>query len=276
MSFKQMFLYDAAIAEQPGATTETPSIASLLATQGKISDTPDTTPQEAVINKEVKEEPKQPEVQNAASANEPSSAVQGNSETQTPSTEPTAATPAPIAQEPTPVLTWQEVLKAQQPETVFKELGYDEKVVGISKTLSENPKMAALFDQWINKGDLTPYLKAVTTDYSKMSSEQLMRHQLLEEYPDADEATINALYQRKVVKAYGLDSPYEDEVAEGKLLLDADAKKARETLISKQQEFLTPKPQEPKADAAPKETLEQIRQKEIDYIVKKIKDYVQK
>lgn len=267
MSFKQMFLYDAAIAEQPGATTETPSIASLLATKGKISDTPDITPQEAVINKEVKEEPKQPEVQNAASANEPSSAVQGNSEPQAPSTEPAAATTAPIAQEPKPVPTWQEVLKAQQPETVFKELGYDEKVVGISKTLSENPKMAALFDQWINKGDLTPYLKAVTTDYSKMSSEQLMRHQLLEEYPDADEATINALYQRKVVKAYGLDSPDEDEVAEGKLLLDADAKKARETLISKQQEFLTPKPQEPKADAAPKETLEQIRQREIDYIV---------
>lgn len=274
MSFKSMFFFDAAAVAEPSgtATTESPSIASLLATQGKITETSNDTPPEAVINTEPKEEPKQPEVQNAASANEPSSAVQGNSETQTSSAEPVAAPTPAIPAEPTPVPTWQEVLKAQQPETVFKELGYDEKVVNISKALSESPQMAAFFDQWINKGDITPYLKAVATDYSKMDSEQLMRHQLLEEYPDADEATINALYQRRVVKAYDLDSNDADELAEGKLLLDADARKVKESLISKQQQFLTPKPPEPKADAAPVETLEQAQQKRIDYIVHSTKE----
>jgi len=275
MSFKPVFLLNAAIAEPAGttATEQAPSVASLLATQGKILTNENDTPPEAVINTEQKEEPKQAEVPNAASAKEPSSAVQVISETQEPVvTEPVAATTAPIVQEPAPVQTWQEVLKAQQPETVFKELGYDEKVVNISKALSESPQMAALFDQWINKGDITPYLKAVSTDYAKMDSEQLMRHQLLDEYPDADEATINALYQRKVVRAYDLDSTYSDELAEGKLLLDAEAKKVRESLISKQQQFLTPKPPEPKADAAPVETPEQAQQKRIDFIVNSTKE----
>lgn len=272
MSFKSVFLYDAAVAEQGGTTqTDAPNIANLMATQGKILTEENNTPPEAVINKEEKEEPKQPEVQNAASANDPSSAVQGNSETETPSTEPVAATQAPIVPEAITVPTWQEVLKAQQPETVFKELGYDEKVVGISKTLSENPKMAALFEHWINKGDLAPYAKAASTDYNKMDSEQVMRHQLLEEYPDADDATINALYQRKIVRAYDLDSIDDNERAEGRLLLDAEAKKVRLNLINKQQEFLTPKPPEPKAEAAPVETLEQAQQKRIEYIVNSTK-----
>jgi len=272
MSFKPVFLLDAAIAEPAGTTTEqAPSIVSLLATQGKISDT-DSTPPEAIINTEKKEEPNQPEVPNAATATETPSAVQGNSETQPPIVEPVTATTAPIVQEPTPVQTWQEVLKAQQPETVFKELGYDEKVVNISKALSESPKMAALFDQWVNNGDITPYLKAVATDYSKMDSEQLMRHQLLDEYPDADEATINALYQRKVVRAYDLDSDDADEKAEGKLLLDAEARKVKDNLISKQQQFLTPKPPEPKV-AEPTVDNEAVeRQKRNEIIVNSIKD----
>lgn len=272
MSFKPVFLFDTAVAEQPGTTTtELPSIASLLATQGKISET-DSVPTEAIIDTEKKEEPNQPVVPNAATATETPSAVQGNSETQPPkAAEPKVETPA-IPAQPIVQPTWQEVLKAQQPETVFKELGYDEKVVGISKTLSESPQMVALFEQWISKGDLTPYLKAVATDYSKMDSEQLMRHQLLDEYPNADEATLNALYQRRVVKAYDLNSDDADELADGNRLLDADASKVREQLIIKQQQFLTPKPPEPKAVLTAVDPQESQRQIQKDFIVNNIKE----
>lgn len=261
MSFNTMFQRDTAVAETTGGTeTEAaPSIASLIATQGRFSTGTDDAPPEAVINTEKKEEkPDETKVPDAASANETPSAVQGDSETQTPKVEEPKVEALAIPAQPAVQQTWQEVLKAQQPETVFKELGYDEKVVGLSKTLNDNPKMIAFFEQWASNGDLRPYLKALTTDYSKMGSEELMRHQLLDEYPDAEEATINALYQRKVVRAYDLDSNDADEEAEGKLLLDADAKKVKEGLISKQQQFLMPKPQEPKPvavvdDAAAKE-----------------------
>jgi hypothetical protein len=259
------------IVAQPATETQPLSIAAQMAQSGRLNDTTNVTIPSINIT-EKKEEPKPQEANNAASANEPSNAVQEISTTPSPTPEPTPTPTPQAAAEPAKVQTWQEVLKNQQPDTVLKELGYDEKVVSISKAISESPQMAALFDQWINKGDLTPYLKAVTTDYGKMSPEDLMRHQIMEQYPQASEDTLNALYKRRVVQAYNLDSDDENEVKEGRLLLEADAYEVRNTLSGKQQQFLTPKPPEPKAAEPVVDTAAIQRQKSYEDFSNNIKD----
>ena len=50
-----------------------------------------------------------------------------------------------------------------------------------------------------------------------------------------------------MVNAYNLNSMDEDELEEGKLLLEAEAEQFREKYIESQKEFLLPKPQEVKA-----------------------------
>jgi hypothetical protein len=105
--------------------------------------------------------------------------------------------------------------------------------------------MLAFFNHWKeNDGNVTDYLRELTTDYSKMAAEEVMRHQLRQDYPNATERQLEILYKKEVIDAYGLDdSKYtEEEIEEGKLLLEAKADKFRNELISKQEKFILPKP----------------------------------
>jgi len=153
--------------------------------------------------------------------------------------------------------SWQEVLKQQQPETVLKELlGVDDSKIGFINRIKDlDPKMVAFLDTWESKGDVVAYLREMTTDYSKMSSEEVMRSQLRVEYPEASEKAIEALFKRKVVESYNLDADkYSDEeVEEGRLLLDAEADKYRKVLIAKQKDYVLPSPPE-KQTAVPDNT----------------------
>jgi len=137
---------------------------------------------------------------------------------------------------------WQEVLKQQKQEVILKELGFDEKAIDFVKELKEvDPKMAKFFSNWKSNGDsISEYLKEMSTDYSKMPSEEVMRHQLREEYPKATERQLEVLFRKEIVEKYNLDSMDEDLVEEGKLLLDAKAEAYREKLVQKQQEYLLP------------------------------------
>ena len=130
---------------------------------------------------------------------------------------------------------------------ILKELGYDDKAVNLLKEVKElDPKMAAFLLHWKTNGDVKDYLRELTTDYEKMPAEEVMRHQLRQEYPKVSEEQLNILFNRKITKAYSLDSEDEDEKAEGKMLLEAEASKYRDIFINKQQDFLLPKPPEPK------------------------------
>lgn len=215
-----------------GATT---SVAEMMAKHGVINNTdvPVATP---VPDKEAVEEiPKPTEVTPAATATETS-----KSETvlETPPPTPTEAPKAEVVQP-----NWQEVLRNQQPDDVLKELGYDEKAVGFLKEFKGlDPKMQAFLNVWKSGGDIKEYLQELTTDYSKMSAEDVMRHQLRREYPKASQQQLDALYKREVVKAYSLDSVDDDEVEEGKALLEAKADKYRESFMQDQQGKLLPTP----------------------------------
>lgn len=240
-----------------------PSIAELMARHGTKNDNENfvSTP---ISIPEKKEEPPAPEATPAAMAEPASNAEPAKLES--PSPEKVVETPALVHTEPqpTPQSSWQEVLKNQQPDTILKELGYDEKAVGFLKDLKEvDPKMLAFLQHWKSKdGNVTDYLRELTTDYDKMTAEDVMRHQLRVEYPKASPQQLDVLFKREVTKAYSLDSVDEEEVAEGRLLLESKADKFRESFKQTQQEYLLPKPPEPKA--AEPDLSEQVAQQQFE------------
>jgi hypothetical protein len=235
--------YDIA-ATDTGAETQVvdqPSIAELMAKQGYNSE--DRPAQVQVENKGENEQTEtQVEVQAAIVGTE-TKVEEVVQETKTPVAE--AATIPVVEEKPQTTITWQEVLKQQQPDTVLKELlGVDDTKIGLLKTVKDlPPQVVGLIDTWKSNGDLVAYLKEMTTDYSKMSSEDVMRSQFRLEYPRATEKAIEALFKKEIIEAYQLDpDKYSDEeVEEGRLLLDAKADRFRDTLTQRQQQFLIPK-----------------------------------
>lgn len=253
--FRKFFDVDAPIATSPTPPIPTEpvqssgtSIAELMAKHGVKSDSNGSsvvvTP--VSINQEPKVEPPSEKTDTTAKV-EPE-----KSETATP------VTPTPEKVEPTPEpqkvavvdtpLSWKEVLKQQQPQynQVLKEMGYSDKLVELVNELKDvDPKVFGFLSTWKSGGDLSKYVSEWTTDYSKMSAEDVMRHQLRQEYPKATSQQLEVLYNREVTKAYSLDSDDENEVSEGRLLLEAKADRYRETLMQNQQNYLMPKPPEP-------------------------------
>lgn len=234
--------FDVDAPEAPAAPINLAAIAAksgILTTPGNEGVVP------SINTSEKKEEPIPATPALPATATEPKLAAQAKPESPTPTTEPAAAKPQ--TEEPVKVPTWQEVLKSQQPDTIFKELGLDGKVVDLSKKLVGNPKMMAFYEHWEkNNGDIKPYLSALSTDFSKMAPEEVMRHQLREEYPELDAKQLDTLYKIKVTNRYKLDEVNytEEEVAEGRIELMADVKPIRAALTAKQDQYLIPKPPE--------------------------------
>lgn len=253
-------------------TTEQPSIAALMASKGVVNSTEQMVAAPVDIT-ERKEEPKATQEPNTAATATEGVNVEKASETPSPTVdEPTVPTPQKEVEQQV-IQSWQEVLKSQQPDTVLKELGFNDKVISLlNETKEIDPQMVNLLNHWKANGDMKEYLRELETDYSKMSSEDVMRNQIRNEYPKASEAQLNILFQKKIVDAYGLDPDMfsEEEVESGKLLLDAEADKYRDSLISKQQQFLIPKAPEPKQ--LEPDPQEQERVKAIEDVQKQVKE----
>jgi len=138
-------------------------------------------------------------------------------------------------------LNWQEAIQSEQPESVLRALGFDEKTASFIKELQDvDPKMVAFLNHWKQGGDLKEYFAEISKDYSTMPVEDVMRHQLRLDYPKASEAQLEVLYKKEIVEKYNLSSYDEDEVAEGKMLLEAKAEKYRDDLSRMQSEKLLP------------------------------------
>lgn len=223
-------------AEPEGANQgggEPQSIASLMAKQGKMSHENNPVVPRVEPRAEVKSETK-----SETKTQEPTP-VETTKESIESKVEPEVQK---IAKEEPQANQWQEVLRQQKPEAILKELGFNEDAVSLLSELKEvDPKMAKFLNTWKTNGDgIKDYLKEMTTDYSQMPSEDVMRHQLREEYPKATDKQLDVLFRKEIVEKYNLDSMDEDLVEEGKLLLDAKAEMYREKLIQKQQEYLLP------------------------------------
>lgn len=219
-----------------------PSIASLMAKSGVVNHTelPVATP---IDTTEKTDTPAPASTAPAATANA-QTAETGTTETPKPTTEPSAE---PQKEEPKQ-LSWQEVLKSQQPDAILKELGFDDKTAGFLKGKKGiDEKLLNFINHWeTNNGDVTKYLQELSTDYTKMPAEDVMRIQLRQEYPKATDKQIDALFKSEVLNKYKIDPNLwsEEEVAEGRLLLEAVADKHRDKLVQDQQQYLLPKPEE--------------------------------
>lgn len=228
-------------APESGAASATPSIASLMAKHGVFNNS--ETPVAAPINTENKETPAPASTATPATGTA-QSAETGNSESLS-STEPKKEE-SKKEDDPPKEVSWQEVLKSQQPDTILKELGFDEKTASFLKGKKGfDEKIINFITHWeTNNGDVTRYLQELTTDYTKMPATEVMRHHLRREYPKATDKQIDVLYKKQVLDNYKLDSNLytEDEVAEGQLLVEAVAEKHRDQFVSEQQQFLMPKP----------------------------------
>lgn len=234
-------LYDLA-----GDTGGGNSIAALMAKSGVVNETGDmvATPIEITENK----------AETSQTDGTPVATTTDLPAAETASPEPPSQTEKPVVEEtpksdPPKPISLQEVLRQNQPEAILKELGYDDSAVSFLSGLKEvDPKMVAFFNTWKTGGDIQAYFKAMSTDYGKMPAEEVMRHQIRQEYPNASERQLEILYKKEVVEKYNLDS--EDEVIseEGRLLLEAKADKYRNDFTNRQQELLLPKPPEPKPE----------------------------
>jgi hypothetical protein len=227
MNIKKFYEAEPEGANQGGGEPE--SIASLMAKQGKMSH--ENSPVVPSVTK--KSEPKsETKVQEPTPVEPTKESIESKVEPEVPK----------IAKEEVQTTQWQEVLRQQQPEAILKELGFNEDAVSLLSDLKEiDPKMAKFLNTWKTNGDgIKEYLKEMTTDYSKMPAEDVMRHQLREEYPKATEKQLDVLFRKEVIEKYNLDSMDEDLQEEGKLLLDAKAEMYRDKLVQKQQEYLLP------------------------------------
>lgn len=226
-----------------------PSIAAVAAKSGRLVQ-PGEQGERPSINISEKKEEATPAPAPPALAIDAKPAVEAKTESLTPATETKKEEPQIVAPEKTPI--WQEVLKSQQPDTILKELGYGEKLVDFLKENKDlDPKLLGFLSHWkSNDGNVEPYLRALTTDFTKMNAEDVMKHQLQVQNPELDAKQLDRLYKLKVVDRYKLDPQLysEDEVADGQIELSVDVKPIRTQLSEQQQNYLFPKP-------APKETV---------------------
>jgi hypothetical protein len=236
--------------DAPETATGSPSVAQLMAQHG-VKNEMESMVAAPIEPLEQKEEPQKPaEVTPVETTTEPQTVETANLETPSPASEPPKVEEPQKVELPKAEPSWQEVLKNQQPDTVLKELGFDAESVGFLKEYKElDPKMKAFLNLWKSGGDIQGYLQEMTTDYSKLSAEEVMRHQLRQEYPKASKQQLDVLFEEEVIERYKLDDSRfsESEVERGKLLLEAKADKYRDALLSSQSEKLLPKPPEPKA-----------------------------
>jgi len=275
MSFKSPMFREPAEVEIPGAATETPSIAQLMATKGVVNNTMTPIAEPIDVIPEKKEETTEPEkVTPAATATEPKKVVETKTESPA-KVEPEKVETPQKAEETKKELSWQEVLK-QQPDTeVLKALGLDEKAINLAKKLNGFEKVDyfdKLLSEWIETGKIDTFARELSTDYAKMPAGEVMRHQLRQEYPKASEKALDVLYRKEVVEKFNLESDDDVEKEEGQMLLEAKADKFRDDFISKQSAYLTPKPPEPAKEVVPDNTAAIERQKEIERIHKNFED----
>ena len=261
-------------------TTKAPSIAELMAKGGQKNENGKTVEKPKAI--EQKEETKTTETETPAATATDEGKVD-KVETKVQSENEVKETPKTQTEEKAaPAPSFQEVLKQQQPKAVLEALGFVPEVADLADRLSnfkgeELQRAIGYFDA-VMEGKGNEYLKEASTDYAKMLPEDVMRHQLQKEYPKATPATLEALFQKKIVQEYNLDSTDDDEVATGRMLLEAEADKLRDGFIENQKKYTTPKPspKEEKTEAQPTPE-EEVQKQVVANVTKKYRDsaYVQ-
>ena len=143
-----------------------------------------------------------------------------------------------------PVFNLDEELKKIDKYEALKKLGFEDFDIELLKYKEQT-------------GDLTPYLEAKTVDYSKFTDEQIMKHDLRQQYKGMSDKNFELLYEQKVNEQYKLDAEIHGEAAAelGRELLKLEADKKRQSLIEAQSKFKAP--ENPFDDTAQRQKQEQ-------------------
>lgn len=146
--------------------------------------------------------------------------------------DPTPATDAPVAPQVGPVIN-------NETETLKARIAELEKALSLQPKL--DPFIENLVSTYLSGGDLSPYLSAKTTDFDKMSDEEVYKINLRKQYDTLDEATFDLVYASRLKQFLpDPDSATETELATGKALLKAETAKIRGELKKEQEKFLAP------------------------------------
>lgn len=239
MFIKKFYEMDAvdnsAVSNETASSSQTESIAAIMAREGVKSGSEESSSRPIQLNNNSSSEDYGAIKSTAAPAKDDSSSyrddnIQGNDYNRDEKTESYSSD-----------YDLNTVLNREQPESVLKALGFDDKSVAFINELKNlDPKMIGFLETWKQGGDVMAYLNEASRDFSQMPAEDVMRHQLRLDYPRATEAQLDILYKKEVVEKYNLNSYDEDEVNEGKLLLEAKADKYRDQLQQLQQEKVLP------------------------------------
>lgn len=99
-------------------------------------------------------------------------------------------------------------------------------------------------DYYEKTGDLTPYLQAKLVDYDGAADEEIMRHDLRDQYPSLSEKAFEKLYKQQVTEKFKLDPDQwdDDDIDLGKELLKSEATKLRSKYQEWQKGFKAPEP----------------------------------
>jgi hypothetical protein len=183
---------------------------------------------------------------------EPARQVQQAVQESTPSTkqETPAASAPPNQAKPAaePTYSWQDVLKQQPVTEVLKALGLDDATVKfMNGRKGIDPKLQSLISHYEAKGDVKPFLEALTVDVKNMSDQDVMRRHLQAKYSNLSPEEFEELYRDEVIDRYKLDPDMYDEKARklGMIRLKADAYEPRTAMDARYQELLLNPPPEP-------------------------------
>ena len=162
--------------------------------------------------------------------------------------------------------------------------GVFESIDDLKKTsalLKENPELKGMLDYFEENGTLLPYLQATQVDVDQMSDMDVLEGKFRDEYGahfgNLTDDQISAMFKKKVLSRYDLDSEDEGDKALAIAEMTMDANKLRAELKKEQQTLLLPKDRDDQAErdkkeADKKKALDALKNKLSYQIRKEIKD----
>lgn len=150
-----------------------------------------------------------------------------------------------------------------------------------SKLLKDNPELQGMLDYFDEHGTLLPYLQATMVDVSTMTDLEILEGKFRDEYGqhfgNLTDAQIQAMFKKKVLSKYNLDSEDEADKELGMAEMTMDANRVRAEIKDEQQHLLLPKDRDDEAqrkqkEADQKEALNALKNKLSYQIRKEIKD----
>lgn len=147
------------------------------------------------------------------------------------------------AEQQTEQTTGQEQQQQQQTPDQIQETQPQTQPSESSTADDERTQYAERLKSWyLEHGNLEPFLKAGSVDYTKLSAEEVLRTSLKEQHKDLPDEMFERLYRKEVLEKFSqIEGVFEDKDIElGKLLMQKEADRVRARLIDEQKSFLAP------------------------------------